>query len=399
VRFGKLVIGTGEVIHDGTAILERNRIIAVGAGDKLIPKNAHLIDLRPFTGIPGMIDVHTHMTYYWDRSLGTRPWDQFGKLATAVSVFMAQENARKALECGVTTVRDLGALDGADLAMRHLIDRGAMKGPRMFVAGCPLRITCEPARSGIVSVDPLRADGIAEVQRASRQQLANGADWVKLFGSTGGGDDVTGFETFGYEEMKAAADVAHRAGKGLAVHSYGPEGARDAVRAGADTVEHAVDIDDETFSEMVKRRVVYVPTIDHNRYYIDHKDEFGYDQAAVERLNEHITRNMNTLRRAIEHKVRVAMGSDAVFTGFGQNTSELLWFVRAGMTPGEALKCATTVGAELLGRPTELGRVAPGAYADLVAIDGDPIKDIAAIRNVKWVMKDGEVVVDKRELH
>jgi imidazolonepropionase-like amidohydrolase len=396
VRFGQLVAGKGLIIRDAVVLVDGDRISAVGSGDAFVPTKARLVDLRPLTGIPGIIDAHTHMTFYWDHAPGSRPWTQIGTLGLAATVFLAQENARKTLETGVTTVRDLGSWEGADLAMRSLIERGAMTGPRMFVAGCGLHITAEAFRPGIVEPDPCRADGVAEVQRAARQQLAAGADWVKMYGSTGSGDDVTGFETFSFEEMRAAAEVAHRAGKRIAIHSYGADGARDAVKAGADTLEHAVDIDDATFAEMVRRGTIYVPTVDHNRYYIDHKDEFGYDQKAVDGLNAFIQKNMETLRRAIQQHVKVAMGSDAVFTGFGENTRELEWFVKAGMTPAQALESATGVGAEMLGKPKELGVVATGAFADLVALDGDPLKDISALRNVKWVMKGGKVVVDKR---
>jgi imidazolonepropionase-like amidohydrolase len=267
----------------------------------------------------------------------------------------------------------------------------------MFVAANGLHITAEPYRPGVVQPDPGRADGIAEVQRVARQQIAAGADWVKMYGSTGSDQDVTGFETYTYEEMKAAVDVAHKAGKRIAIHSYGPEGARDAVRAGADSVEHAIDIDDETFRTMVKQGTVYVPTVDHNQYYINHKDEFGYDQAAVDRLTGYIQKNVETLRRAIQLHVKVAMGSDAVFTGFGENTGDLPWFVKAGMTPAQALDAATIVGAELMGKADELGTVSPGAFADLVAVDGDPLSNIdVVVHHVKWVMKGGKVVVDKQ---
>lgn len=396
VRLGQLVTGRGAVIQDAVVIIEKERITAVGSGAAAVPADARLIDLRPLTGVPGMIDAHTHMTFYWDKASGSKPWTQLGTLNSAVTVFLAQENARKTLESGVTTVRDLGSWDGNDIAMRDLIERRAMVGPRMFVAGCGLSITSEPFRPGATKPQPCRADGVAEVERAARQQLADGADWIKMYGSTGSDQDVTGFETFSYEEMKAATEVAHRAGKRIAIHSYGPEGARDAVKAGADSVEHAIDIDDATFTEMVKRGTVYVPTVDHNRYYIDHKEEFGYDQAVVGRLNSYILKNVETLRRAVKFHVRIAMGSDAVFTGFGENTGDLSWFVQAGMTPAQALDSATNVGAELLGKSKELGFVGPGAFADLVAIDGDPLKDIAAVLKVKWVMKGGTVVVDKR---
>ena len=197
--------------------------------------------------------------------------------------------------------------------------------------------------------------------------------------------------------MKAAADVAHRAGKRIAIHSYGPDGARDAVRAGADSVEHATDMDDATIAEMARRGTVYVPTVDHNRYYIAHREEYGYDQAVADRLNDYIKRNLETLKRAVRGRVTIAMGSDAVFTGFGENTRELEWFVKAGMTPGQALAAATSNGAALLGMSKDLGAVAPGRYADIVAVEGDPLRDIGSVINgVRWVMKGGAVVVDRR---
>lgn len=397
IRFGQVVTGRGQVIHDATVVVDGNRIAQVGAQEITPPANARVIDLRKFTCIPGMIDVHTHMTYYWDRTPGTRPWSQSGTLGAAVTVFLAQENARKTLETGVTTVRDLGSWEYTDMAMRDLINRGAMIGPRMFVAGYGLHISGAPDRPGVVRPDPGRADGVAEVQRVAREQLGAGADWVKMYGSTGSDQDVTGYQTFTYEEMKAAVDVAHQAGKRIAIHSYGPDGARDSVRAGADSVEHAVDMDDATLQEMVKRGTVYVPTIDHNHYYIAHKDEFGYDQAAVDRLNGYIKKNFETLQRAVKWHVKIAMGSDAVFTGFGENTGDLPWYVKAGMTPAQALDSATAVGAELLDKTNDLGSVTPGAYADLVAVDGDPLSNIdVVVHQVKWVMKDGKVVVDKQ---
>ncbi len=396
VRFGVLVCGKGQVVRDATVVIEGDRIARVGSREIAIPSAARVIDLHRFTGIPGMIDVHTHMTYYWDHAPGTRPWTELGTLGPAVTVFLAQENARKTLEAGVTTVCDLGSWEYTDIAMQNLIGRGAMAGPRMFVAANGLHITSEPYRAGVVQPDPGKADGVPEVQRVARQQIAAGADWVKMYGSTGSDQDTTGYETYTYEEMKAAADVAHKAGKRIAIHSYGPEGARDAVKAGADSVEHAIDIDDETFHAMVRQNAVYVPTVAHNQYYIDHKGEFGYDQAAVDRLTAYIQKNVETLRRAIKFHVKVAMGSDAVFTGFGQNTDDLPWFVKAGMTPAEALDAATGVGAELLGKADVLGHVGPGAFADLVAVEGDPLSDIdVVVHHVKWVMKGGKVVVDR----
>jgi imidazolonepropionase-like amidohydrolase len=312
-----------------------------------------------------------------------------------VTVFLAQENARRTLETGVTTVRDLGSWEYTDLAMRALIERGAMVGPRMFVSGYGLSITRARSQPGGAPPRPGQADGPAEVARVARQQLAAGADWIKMYGSTGSDQDVTGFQTFGLDEMRAAVEVAHRAGKRIAIHSYGPDGARDAVRAGANSVEHATDMDDATLAEMARRGTVYVPTVDHNRYYVAHRAEYGYDQAVVDRLEGYTARNLATLRRAVRARVPIAMGSDAVFTGFGENTRELEWFVKAGMTPAEALASATTTGAKLLGMERRLGAVAPGYFADIVAVEGDPLADVGAVvRGVRWVMKGGRVVVD-----
>jgi imidazolonepropionase-like amidohydrolase len=230
-----------------------------------------------------------------------------------------------------------------------------------------------------------------------RENVAAGADVIKVYGSTGSADDVTGEETYTYEELKAAVDAAKGRGRRVAVHSYGPDGARDAVRAGAASIEHATDMDDATLREMAKRGTFYVPTIDHNRYYAENATIFGYDSSAVARLNEFRGRNLETLRRAVRAKVKVAMGSDALFTMCGENTRELEWFVKAGMTPAQALSAATVNGAALLGQEKQLGALAPGYLADIVAVEGNPLVDIRAVTaRVRWVMKAGQVVVDRR---
>jgi imidazolonepropionase-like amidohydrolase len=393
VRAGTVVDGTGKAVTNAVIVIEGDRITSVGDATAAVPRDARVVNLGKLTVIPGLIDLHTHMTYVWDQAPGTRPNNQAPR-ATAVTVFLAQENARKTLETGVTTVRDLGAQDYADMAMRDLINRGAMVGPRMFVAGYGLSVTRAAPRPGAPAGG--RADGPDEVMRVARAQLGAGADWVKMYGSTGSFQDVTGFETYTFAEMKAAVDVTHQLGKPIAIHSYGPAGGRDAVRAGADSLEHAVDLDDDTLIEMVKRGTVYVPTIDHNRYYADSASQYGWSPSQVEALNAFVRRNLETVRRAVKAGVKIGMGSDAVYSGFGQNTRELGWFVKAGMTPAQALAAATTVPAALLRQEKSLGSIAPGFYADLVAVDGDPVADIdVVINHVRWVMKGGAVVVDR----
>jgi imidazolonepropionase-like amidohydrolase len=396
VRFGKLWDAKGKVWSNAIVLVEGDKIRSVTTDASAVPAGAEVLDLSKYTGLPGLIDVHTHMTIYTDETPGVPMLKQTLNPVPAVVVFLARKGAMRTLEAGVTTVRDLGSDQYMDISMRDLINRGEMIGPRMFVCGYGLYITATPfKKEGTPPVGGI-ADGVPEVLKVVRQQIAAGADVIKMYGSTGTDDDVTGFETYTFEEMKAAVDTAHQFGKKIAIHSYGPDGARDAVRAGADSVEHATDMDDATIQEMVKRGTFYVPTIDHNRYYLDNGDKIGYAPGYKERLQAFIPRNLETARKAFKAGVKFAMGSDAIYTMFGENTRELGWFVKAGMTPEQALRTATVNAAALLGKEKELGSVAPGYFADMVAVEGDPIGDVNAVLNgVKWVMKGGAVVVDK----
>jgi imidazolonepropionase-like amidohydrolase len=397
VRFGKLWDGKGKVWTNAIVVVEGGKIRAVTTDSSAIPPGAEIIDLSQYTGLPGLIDAHTHMTFYTDETPGVPMLKQMANIVPATEVFLARKGALRTLEAGVTTVRDLGSDQYMDIAMRDLINRGEMIGPRMFVVGYGLYITNTPYKPGVNPPAGGIADGVPEVLRVVRQQVAAGADLIKMYGSTGTDDDVTGFETYTFEEMKAAVDTAHQFGKKIAIHSYGPDGARDAVRAGTDSLEHATDMDDATIREMAKRGTFYVPTIDHNRYYIDNGDKIGYAPGYKDRLQAFIPRNLETARKAFKAGVKFAMGSDAIYTMFGENTRELGWFVKAGMTPEQALRTATINGADLLGKEKELGAVAPGYLADLVAVEGDPLADINVVLNhVQWVMKDGAVVVDHR---
>lgn len=396
VRFGKLWDGKGRLWTSAIVVVEGDRIKTVTSDEAGIPSGAEVIDLSKYTGLPGLIDVHTHMTMYTDETPGEPMLRQLTANPPAVEVFLARKGALRTLEAGVTTVRDLGADQYMDIAMRDLINRSEMVGPRMFVCGYGLYVTNTPYKPGLQPPAGGIADGVPEVLRVVRQQIAAGADVIKMYASTGTDDDVTGFQTYNYEEIKAAVEAAHQFGKKIAIHSYGPDGARDAVRAGTDSLEHATDMDDATIAEMAKHRTFYVPTIDHNRYYIDNGDKIGYAPGYKEKLQAFIPRNLETARKAFKAGVRFAMGSDAIYTMFGQNTRELGWFVKAGMTPEQALRTATTNAAELLGKEKELGAVAPGYFADLVAVEGDPLADISVVlNNVRWVMKGGEAVMDK----
>ena len=396
VRFGKLWDAKGKLWNNAIVVVEGERIKTLTSDASAIPPGAEVIDLSKLTGLPGLIDVHTHMTMYTDETPGQPMLKQLTANPPAVEVFLARKGALRTLQAGVTTVRDLGADQYMDIAMRDLINHGEMVGPRMFVCGYGLYITNTPYKPGLNPPAGGIADGVPEVLRVVRQQIAAGADVIKMYASTGTDDDTTGFQTYNYEEIKAAVDTAHQFAKKIAIHSYGPDGARDAVRAGTDSLEHATDMDDATIAEMAKRGTFYVPTIDHNRYYLDNWQKIGYADGFQEKTKAFIQRNLETARKAHKAGVKFAMGSDAIYTMFGENTRELAWFVKAGMTPEQALRSATTNAAELLGKEKELGAVAPGYFADLLAVEGDPLSDInVAINNVRWVMKGGAVVADK----
>ena len=379
LHFGHLWDGT-RVLNDVVVVVEGGRIATIQDGQRRSPADA--IDLSRYTALPGLIDLHTHVTYYWDRKPGTRPLGQ--RRRPAVTVFLAQDNARRTLETGVTTIRDLGASGETDYAMRDLVAMGAMTGPRMFVAG-----------QGI-SAGRNWTPNPAALAEATQERIKAGSDWIKVYASRGSFDSVDTTQTLTFDEMKAIVDTAHAQGRKVAIHSYGASGVKDAVRAGADSVEHGIELDDETIAEMVKRGTVWVPTIDHNRYYVDAKDEFAFRAEAIPPLQDYIAKNLESTKRAFKAGVRLGMGSDAVYSMFGQNTRELEWFVKAGMTPAQALATATTTAAELLGEQAKLGRLAPGFTADIIAVEGKPLENIAdVIGGVRWVMKDGIAVVRK----
>jgi imidazolonepropionase-like amidohydrolase len=404
IRFGKLVDGGGRVLTNAIVVIEGDRIKNITTSEASLPAGITVIDLSRFTGIPGLIDAHIHLTgtvggVAGPNNSAARVPNQVLLRSPFIDMFLSQEAAQRVLATGVTTVRNLGSFGFADIAMRDLINMGAMVGPRMFVSGPALRTSSALG----VAVPEATADGPLEVTRVVRRLIAAGVDHIKIFGSTGAGPapnllmSVWGgsYAAFTYDELKAAVDVAHSLGKQVAVHSYGPAGARDAVRAGANSIEHGLDMDDSTLAEMARRGTFYVPTIYNNVY----TGEQARPQDK-EWINGFLNRTLATARRAHQAGVRFAMGSDALAPNWmiGHTTRELALFVKIGMTPEQALTTATTNAAALLGREKELGIIAPGYFADLVAVEGDPLTDIqVVIHNVRWVMKAGTVVFDKTQ--
>jgi imidazolonepropionase-like amidohydrolase len=406
IRFGRIVDGSGAVLTNAVVIVEGDRIMSISSSPA-IPANATYIDLSRYTAIPGMIDMHTHLA-----GPAGDPGGPTGGLAQApnqvllrspvMDMFQAQGAPQKILETGVTSVRNLGAYDFMDIAMRDLINQGALAGPRMFVSGPIMRSTSALG----VAVPEATADGPVEMTRVVRRLIAAGADCIKIMGTTTAGPPAAGttrtmamytsgvYAMFTKEELQAAVEVAHGLGKKVAIHTFGENGARDAVQAGADSIEHGSDMDDATMAEMARRGTTLVPTIYNSMYTAER-----VRPQDKEWFNGFANRHLETAKRAFRAGVKFAMGSDVWATYMlGENTQELGWFVKAGMTPAEALAAATTNAAALLGKERELGMIAPGFFADIVAVDGDPLKDIgAAMNNVRWVMKAGAVVFDKAQ--
>lgn len=386
LKFDKIYCGPGKTIS-GAIVVENGRIKSIGDA---FENDAETIDLTDYTAFPGLIDVHTHLTFGPSRGGGGR--------SPVVNMVLGQQSGKQTLEVGVTTVRDLNSTEFLDVVMRDLVNMGAMIGPRMFVAGYGLKITGGKQGAGRPPTGGF-ADGPDEVMKVVRQQIAAGVDWIKIFGSTGGMDDHSDFQTFTFSEISAATEAAHKLGKPVAFHTYSAAAASDAVKAGVDSIEHSIDLENDTIKEMARKKIFYVPTIDHNRYYSEHCDKLGFSKESKLSFDSAIPRLLQTTRKAHLAGVPIAMGSDANFTMFGENTRELEWFIRSGMSIDEAIATATTKAAALLRKDNELGRIAPGFLADIIAVEGAPTSDIRhLINNVKWVMKQGSVLVDKTKI-
>ncbi len=393
VRAGHVLnVHTGEEAANQTVIVEGERIVGI-APTASTPKTAgdNEIDLRSMTVMPGLIDVHTHLT------MDTN-FDPYHELVTTPvrEALIGVRNAKTTLEAGFTTVRNVGAGGYADVALRDEINAGHLEGPHMQVSGPALGITgghCDdnllPFEYHITS-DGV-ADGVAEVQKKVRQNIKYGVDVIKIC-ATGGvlskGDDPQASQ-YTLEEMEAIVADAHRLGRKVAAHAHGAQGILWATEAGVDSIEHGSYLNEEGITEMKKRGTYFVPTA----YLIDWMAQNGHlpafyeqkmkDVSAVEKANA---------KRAIAAGVKVALGTDAAVYPHGLNAHELDVYVNQfGMTPLQAIQAGTVNAADLMGWSDRVGSLEAGKWADLIAVPGDPLKDVRILQNVPFVMKAGVV--------
>lgn len=371
---------------DWVVLVVDGRIAAVGPSVSILaPEGAREIALPNATLIPGLIDTHTHLLL---REYSTQSWDdQVLRDSEATRVIRAVSGARATLMAGFTTIRDLGSEGAgyADVALRQGIANGAMAGPRLFVAGRAIvaRGGYAPRRTGFrpdmdLPQGAMEVSGVYEMVAAVREEIAHGADWIKIYGDYRFGNSNVSRPTFSQAEMNAAVATAHDAGVRVAVHASTDEGMRRATLAGADTIEHGYGGSAATFRLMARRGVALAPTL-----------------AAADTVRRPDAGEFGaTFRRALAAGVTIINGSDAGVFAHGQNARELELMVENGMTPLRALIAATSASAEVLGQEGQIGVIAIGAHADLVAVEGDPTREIAALRRVVLVVQRGNVVRD-----
>jgi imidazolonepropionase-like amidohydrolase len=396
IKCGKLIdVKSEKVLDNQTILIRENRIAAVGVNVQ-IPTNAQVIDLSKATVLPGLIDTHTH-TFLHDGDYN----DQLLREQIAYRAIYAAVNARKTLEAGITTIRDLeteGAMY-ADVALRDAINHGVVPGPRMQAATRSLGITGGYSPYGFSPEVPMTygaqiADGVDGVRLAAREQIKHGADLIKIYidhrrGRTLIGDSLTGYPTFSLEETKAIVEEAAKVGIKVAAHAYTSAGAQTAVNAGCISIEHGLYLDDETFRLMTQKGCYWVPTMIAYLRGLENPAA----SAAARRMSEGTTqRHKATFQRALKIPgLKIAFGSD--LTGaHGTNAREMEVMVRYGMAPMAVIRAATMVAAELLGWQNRIGSLESGKFADLIAVSGNPLADITELQRVKFVMKDGKII-------
>jgi imidazolonepropionase-like amidohydrolase len=401
IRAGTLIDGKSNAPRRGQVILIRgNHIESVSdAGKAPIPAGATVIDLSRETVLPGLIDCHTHIFLQGEIPAEGGYDIQLLKYPLAFRAARAAVSARRALEQGFTTIRDVET-EGAgygDVGIKMAINAGYIPGPRMFVVTRAISTTGGYPLEGYapeiaVPKGVQVVDGPVEARKAAREQLDNGADWIKVYMTHRSWLDAAGNlvsqPTLTLEEIRAIVDETHGWGKKVACHAYNGVGLHRALDGGCDSIEHGLDLDDAAVAQMVKQGTWYCPTM--SVYY---NDQAPADTPAGRRDRKRVAVHGPSLQKAMKAGVKIAFGTDVGgFPWTDPIAQEFSRLVEFGMTPMAAIQTATINAAEMLGMSGQLGVVAPGAYADIVAVPGDPLKDVKELERVIFVMKDGKVV-------
>jgi len=405
VRAGVLIDGRSATSRrDQLIVIRGGRIESVSAaGSARVPDGAKVIDLAQATVMPGFVDSHTHIFLQGEDPAEGGYDAQLLSHPLAFRAARATVSVRRALEQGFTTLRDVET-EGAgygDIGIKQAIDKGYIPGPRLFVVtrgisttgGYPLEdyapeLTTLPKGVQII-------DGPVEARKAAREQLDHGADWLKVYMTHRSWVDKKGRlysqPTLTVEELRAIVEEAHGWQRKVACHAYGGEGLRRALEGGCDSIEHGLDLDDAAIARMVKQGTSYCPTL--SVYY------YGLSQADTARARRdrlRVALHRVSFQKAMKAGVRIVFGTDVGgFPWTEPIAQEFARMVELGMSPMEAIRSATSRAAEMLGAPGELGVIAGGAYADLVAVTGDPLKDVKVLQHVGFVMKDGRVFKDE----
>jgi len=405
IRAGHLFDGTGDTVRENMVIVVlEDRIQSVEPAAAIsIPAGANVIDLSRAVVLPGLIDCHTHLGARADR------YDEIYNFKDTPfqSAFAAVINARKTLEAGFTSVRDVGSEPFLAVDLRNSINEGFIPGPRIVASGPGISITgghgdlnnFSPQTR--VSMFPEErdfaiADGVDQIRHVVRAQVKYGVDVIKIL-ATGGvlsKGDSPGAPQFTPEELKAAVDEAHMAGRKIAEHAHGTLGIKNAILAGIDSIEHASLIDDEGIRLAKERGVYLVMDIYNDDYILGKAIEFGLPKENVEKEKMVGRLQRENFARAVKGGAKMAFGTDAGVYPHGDNAKQFFYMVKFGLTPAQAIRTATSNAADLIGRAKDVGTVEAGKYADLIAVTADPLQNVTALENVSFVMKGGNVVKD-----
>ncbi|MFZ3342679.1 MAG: amidohydrolase family protein [Terriglobales bacterium] len=395
VRAGHLLdVKTGKMLSNQTIVIRGDKIVSVGdSTNQTVPADATVIDLSNATVLPGLIDAHTHLTFATN----------FGYSTLGVSIpreaLTGARNARVTLDAGFTTVRNVGADGFTDVALRDAINAGDVPGPRMLVSGPPLSITGGHADNNLLPFEYHAtsdgvADGVEGVRHMVRQNIKYGADLIKFMASGGvlsHGDNPQASQ-YTEEEMRTIVEEAHRLGRKVAAHAHGAQAILWAARAGVDSIEHGSYIDDAGIAEMKKDGTYLVPTLYLGDWFLANAERIGTPAELIAKGRVVIPEARKNIARAFAAGVKVGFGTDAAVYPHGLNAHEFAVMVKLGMTPLGAIQAATVNDADLLGWSDKVGTVEAGKFADLIAVDGDPLADVTTLERVKFVMKGGEVV-------